>query len=311
VADEDTPAPPPELTEQRFAANLRQAREENGVSQVRLAQEMAKRGWPWRQQTVTRVESGQRMVRLGEATAIADILGTSVARLTVPARDTRALNLLGFTAGRAREAYGQITEWTHLLLFAQRQLRTSLAEAERAGYFDSALVRDAVAEATDVLKVTPEQAVAEGRVENEDLLASAAEHDYWTGMVKDVVRYYTEEGQSVRSISRMLPVSESTIRKILHEHEVEIRETARGAPGEPEQTPLAELTAEAKRRYDAGETLEAIGQWIAEKLPPDMFQSLAGMAEVTAESLKAAGLLPAAETAQGREGAVGHRRDGG
>jgi multidrug efflux pump subunit AcrB len=74
---------------------------------------------------------------------------------------------------------------------------------------------------------------------------------------------------------------------------------------------LAELTAEAKRRYDAGESLEAIGQWVAEKLPPDVTQSLAGMAEVTVESLRAAGLLPPTETALEREGVDRLRRDGG
>ena len=73
---DDDQLPSPDDTEQRFAANLRLLRERQDISQVKLAQEMAARGWPWRQQTVTRVENGQRMIRFGEATALAEILHT-------------------------------------------------------------------------------------------------------------------------------------------------------------------------------------------------------------------------------------------
>jgi hypothetical protein len=44
------------------------------MSRAALAQEMLERGWPWRQQTVARLENGHRMVRFGEATALATIL---------------------------------------------------------------------------------------------------------------------------------------------------------------------------------------------------------------------------------------------
>src|SRR5208283_4617751 len=84
----------PELTEERFAANLRAVRDAAGMSQGRLADEMAARGWPWRQQTVTRVENGRRMVRLGEAKAVAEILETSLDRLTQPTGEMRVVELL-------------------------------------------------------------------------------------------------------------------------------------------------------------------------------------------------------------------------
>jgi len=44
------------------------------MSQYALAREMEDRGWPWRQQTVARLETGQRMVRLGEAATLARML---------------------------------------------------------------------------------------------------------------------------------------------------------------------------------------------------------------------------------------------
>src|SRR5260370_31765227 len=160
---------------------------------------MAARGWPWRQQTVTRVESGQRMVRLGEALAVAEILGTSVTMLTASTRETGAVSLLATTTSRAKQAFEQIAEWTQTLLFAQRQLSTTVAEVERADYYHSSLVRDVAAEAAHLLEVTPEQAVSEGRDEDEDMTSSIAEYNEWAKAVTQVVRAYVEEGMSIRS----------------------------------------------------------------------------------------------------------------
>jgi transcriptional regulator with XRE-family HTH domain len=83
MADDYEPAFPDEA-EQRFAANLRILRERRGISQARLAQEMLAREWPWRQQTVARVENGQRMIRFGEAMTLASILGVPLNRFTRP-----------------------------------------------------------------------------------------------------------------------------------------------------------------------------------------------------------------------------------
>lgn len=62
--------------ERQFAAVMRETREARGLAQGRFAGEMARCGFPaWVQQTVTRVEAGRRMIRLGEAMAAASILG--------------------------------------------------------------------------------------------------------------------------------------------------------------------------------------------------------------------------------------------
>ncbi len=68
-------AAPPNTAERRFAEVAQQARDRKGWSQGRVAGAMAKRGWPWHQSTVYRVESGRQAVRLGEAVALAEILG--------------------------------------------------------------------------------------------------------------------------------------------------------------------------------------------------------------------------------------------
>jgi transcriptional regulator with XRE-family HTH domain len=154
---------PPELSERRFGENLRTAREERSVSQVKLAQEMAARGWPWRQQTVARVESGRRMVRLGEALAVAEILGTNVGALTASAPETTAVHVLASATLKVMRAFEEIAGGTEMLLHAQAQLRITLAEAEQVGYHDSSLVRGAAEEGAGAMLLTPEQAVSEAR----------------------------------------------------------------------------------------------------------------------------------------------------
>jgi FtsZ-interacting cell division protein YlmF len=151
----------PELTEERFAANLRAVREASGMSQGRLADEMAARGWPWRQQTVTRVETGRRMVRLGEAQAVAEILETSLDRLTWPTGEARVVELLAEWMRIAKTAYTTIAEQTSELLRTTALLRGHPAVTDT----DPAAARqllNAVMEARKVRRLTPEGAVAQG-----------------------------------------------------------------------------------------------------------------------------------------------------
>ncbi len=180
------------------------------------------------------------MVRLGEALAAAEILGTNLMRLTASTRETGAVQLIATTTSRARHAYQQIAEWTQTLLFAQRQLRTSVAEAERADCYGSSLVREVVTEAAEMLELTPEQAVSEGRAEDEDMMSSIAEHNEWAKVVTDVVRVYVDEGASIRTIARLHPLSERQVRDILEEQGVEIRGRRKGdAPATPTVDRLA------------------------------------------------------------------------
>ena len=152
---------PPELTEQRFAENLRAIREASGMSQGRLADEMAARGWPWRQQTVTRVENGRRMVRLGEAKAVAEILSTSLDRLTWRTGEAKVVEELAAWTRQAKDAFRLIAESTAEQLRARGLLHGHpvVIGDDPSG---SARIRNAVMEARDVQELTPEGAVAQG-----------------------------------------------------------------------------------------------------------------------------------------------------
>ena len=142
MADDDQPAFPDDA-EQRFAANLRILRERQGVSQVKLAQEMAARGWPWRQQTVTRLENGQRMIRFGEAIALASILGVSLGRFTRPVSEALEVEKIRAASARLRESCEAVAAAVCHLLDAQRtaeRLQALNAQVRGDDFVEVALV---------------------------------------------------------------------------------------------------------------------------------------------------------------------------
>ena len=142
MADDDQPAFPDDA-EQRFAANLRILRERQGVSQVKLAQEMAARGWPWRQQTVTRLENGQRMIRFGEAIALASILGVSLDRFTRPVSEAIEVEKIRAASARLRESCEAVAAAVCHLLDTQRtaeRLQALNAQVRGDDFVEVALV---------------------------------------------------------------------------------------------------------------------------------------------------------------------------
>ncbi|MBO0596470.1 helix-turn-helix transcriptional regulator [Nesterenkonia sp. E16_7] len=67
------------LEELRFREALNSLRREQDMSQGELARRMVEEGWEqFNQATVSRIEKGTRPVRLGEARALARVLGTEV-----------------------------------------------------------------------------------------------------------------------------------------------------------------------------------------------------------------------------------------
>lgn len=157
------------LVNERLATNLRTERERQRMSQADLARKMADQGWPYYPQTIHRIESGQRKVTLGEAWSLASILKTTIDRLAWPTREASAQHLLIRSTVSARRAYRAIANGTAQLLHSQGQLELTLSEVERSPFRDSERLRGPVEEAREILVVTPEQAVMDGREELESL----------------------------------------------------------------------------------------------------------------------------------------------
>lgn len=162
------------VTDEHFAANVREARERLGLSQTDLAKQMAAAGWRYHPQTVHRIETGERKVSVGEGKSLAEILETTLDRLTWPGAEESAARLLDEFTGRAQTAYRQIVASTRALLWAQHQLTVTLGEAERSGRLASARIRPLARDAAQALEWTPEDAVAEGRDEDEMIREAAA-----------------------------------------------------------------------------------------------------------------------------------------
>jgi transcriptional regulator with XRE-family HTH domain len=69
-------------TDQRFAERVRQVREAKGLSQAHAAMKMAAlHGYQWHQTVWSKIEAGERRVRLSEAVAMASALNVDLADL--------------------------------------------------------------------------------------------------------------------------------------------------------------------------------------------------------------------------------------
>jgi transcriptional regulator with XRE-family HTH domain len=177
---------PPGVVDDQVAANIRRHREAAGLSQADLAAEMSRLGWPYHPQTVHRIEQGSRKVPVGEAAALAEILGVSLAGLTWPDPVSDTVAWFGLFTARADQAYEKIAEGTRDLLFAAAQLRRGIGEAEDRGLATQDDVREALEEArARIENATPARAQEHGR-------ESYAE---WAGEDRDVAPSWVTDGQ--------------------------------------------------------------------------------------------------------------------
>lgn len=123
-------------TDRRFAANFKAARERAKLSGREVAEQMRERGIPWHQQTVVRLESGEQRVRLGEAEALADIVGSSVSMLMRPADLERAASDILSAAAKVRESRRNLADATARFDTDVTWLRRLLEKAREKGIAD-------------------------------------------------------------------------------------------------------------------------------------------------------------------------------
>jgi transcriptional regulator with XRE-family HTH domain len=174
--DEQAPdAVPAGLVDERFATNIRELRGKEKLSQGELARRMAELGFPYYQQTIRRIEEGRRKVSVGEAEALARILGTSIDRLTWPGQVASAAYLMDTSIARAQRAWNDIARATARLLWSLGQLRGVAADVEKRDCLGSDHIREIVREAGMVLGMNPEDAVRTGRADYENVLPEEME----------------------------------------------------------------------------------------------------------------------------------------
>jgi transcriptional regulator with XRE-family HTH domain len=144
--------------EQNFATNVREYREQSGLSQEDLAQRMVERGFGFTQATVWKIEQGKRAVRIAEAVALMDALGLpSWMSLTRSPHAFRRDAQLQAVHRRAGAAYSAIKDATAEFLHAQAEVAVIAHEAREAGVAVNSLW-------TSWLEEPAERAVIEARI---------------------------------------------------------------------------------------------------------------------------------------------------
>jgi transcriptional regulator with XRE-family HTH domain len=79
--------------ERNFIQQMQRLREAHGMTQTDLARQAKSHGLKFHQQTIQRIESGQRPIRLGEAHVIASIFGVHLEEMTSGERSSEELRL--------------------------------------------------------------------------------------------------------------------------------------------------------------------------------------------------------------------------
>lgn len=80
--------PYPYTWESNFRSRMKTRREQQGLTQTELAKRLKAYGLPFHQQTIQRVEAGDRPLRLDEAFAIAEVLGVELTDMVFASRET-------------------------------------------------------------------------------------------------------------------------------------------------------------------------------------------------------------------------------
>lgn len=122
------------MTGQRFAANLRAARERTGLSQADLAAKMAAEGFPFHQQTVDRIEKGTRRVSIDEAPLLASAVDSTVDALFRPQGLALEAAVITAETRDARAAYSEAVRQARRFASITERLGRRIAKAEADGH---------------------------------------------------------------------------------------------------------------------------------------------------------------------------------
>ena len=188
--------------ESRFAANMRAMREALGWNQSELARRLTEAGLEgFHQTTISRIEKGERPIRLGEATVAAQVFQVPVERLAGDGSDLAALALIRSTLARTRKAEAVLLNALAEFEQAIRELRTAVGDPDvwadgdvhspwtDHGYGDDPWTRVLVDGG-----YPDERSDAPARVARRMLteLERDAAHDYLNATTEDVRRKYEE-----------------------------------------------------------------------------------------------------------------------
>ncbi|MFC8037846.1 helix-turn-helix domain-containing protein [Paenarthrobacter sp. NPDC057355] len=154
--------------ENQFAENVQRLRELKGWSQGELARRMTEEGWEgFHQTTISRIEKGQRPVRLAEARGLARVLGNQVGMMIAPPAESEILEGLAMNIGYMRLHSRRI--WAELEKIEDRKIglqalvhdveKIPQEQWERLGLWE--FVTQLVVQASHMQKWTPQWLLAD------------------------------------------------------------------------------------------------------------------------------------------------------
>jgi DNA-binding XRE family transcriptional regulator len=157
--------------EAAFVHRMKTLRERDDVSQTELAKAAAAKGLPFHQQTIQRIETGIRPVRLNEAVVLAEILGSSLDAMTQAdtvdsLRKEAMYNVYrvgNFLNGIGEQLKQQQAELEHLLKAAteaQERYLIACSQTGEKGSRDDQFIERQVEEGHKALEVMRESAAA-------------------------------------------------------------------------------------------------------------------------------------------------------
>lgn len=130
------------------------------MSQAELAAEMGRRGWPWHQSTVYKIEHAERRTDAYEVHDLAEIFGVSMDRLFWSGPEANETAMVDRSIALVRQSWRETAEAVTRLLADRAGARRVLAGSSGSRY---ARVRQACAELEAELEASGvETAVAEG-----------------------------------------------------------------------------------------------------------------------------------------------------
>lgn len=168
----------PDADDARFAANMQRRREEVGISQADLVRTLRSSGWSTvHPTTISRIENGDRPVRLGEARAIARALGVGVEHLLLSPAESQLVDELVRRGEGVRTAWRGISTTTVAFLTERVELEGVIEQGrghlvkkskqrpadDQASADTTSALENALAEAVEVLDLDAVDAVNEGR----------------------------------------------------------------------------------------------------------------------------------------------------
>ena len=171
----------------RVGANVRKLRRARGLNQDELAARVAELGVPFRQQTIVKIEKGQRPLRLREADAITTALDIDIDTLV---GDEVAIDWATLLVRHTREVaqnWDALMRTARQLLVAQAQVQHDLDAVNQK---DSPVEDHILNEATTMLQVDPDEILTAVRQQlKAERAAQAADQNAG-------VRYIRHDGQA-------------------------------------------------------------------------------------------------------------------